>query len=100
MNFLPTVGIGATNCVGSDRYPYTVIEVQSPKRIVVQADNYKRTDKNGLSESQTYEYSPNPDGSTRVLTMRKNGRWCEVGDSMDYGGWAIGYRSAYQDPSF
>lgn len=94
------VGIGATEIVGSDRYPYTVVEVLSDKKIVVQADDYKRTDKNGMSESQTYEYTPNPNSLRVVVTLRKNGRWVREGESGKGRGFAIGHRDAHQDPHF
>lgn len=94
------VGDGATKSVGSDRYPFTVVEVVSPKKIKVQGDSFRRTDSNGLSESQTYEYTPNPDARIVVLTLRKNGRWIEQGESLNGSRYYIGARNAYQDPSF
>ena len=94
------IGVGATKSVGSDRYPYTVAEIVSPKKIKVQADSYRRTDSNGFSESQTYEFSPNPDARIVVLTLRKNGQWVEQGESMNGSRYYIGTRNAYQDPSF
>lgn len=95
------VGIGATKFSGSDRYPYTVVEVVSDKKVILQADIAKRTDKNGLSEIQTYEYTPDPDAEKIVVTLRKNGRWVRDGESMKGGtGFHIGHREAYSDPSF
>lgn len=96
----PKVGMGATQGVGSDRYPFTVVEVINDRKIVVQGDSYRRTDSNGLSESQSYEYTPNPDAQRIVVTKRKNGRWYEQGQPMGHGAFNIGHRSAYQDPSF
>lgn len=97
----PTVGMGVTQIVGSDRYPYTVVEIVNDKTIVIQQDNAVRTDTNGISESQKYEYSPNKEGKKIVLTKRKYGRWREKGDSL-HGGtpYNIGTRRMYQDPSF
>tara|TARA_Y100000034_G_C6866253_1_gene394840 strand:- start:8 stop:313 length:306 start_codon:yes stop_codon:yes gene_type:complete len=95
------VGDGATMGVGSDCYPYTVVEIKSPRCIIVQSDNYTRTDKNGLSESQEYDYSPNPQGGKVTLTLRSNDRWVRKGESMRGGSrWTIGSRRAYQCPSF
>lgn len=95
------VGTGATAHVGSDRYPYTVVEVISDKKLVVQRDEFRRTDSNGFSESQTYEYTANPDAEKVVITLRGNGRWVRQGESAKGGtGFSIGHRSAYQDPSF
>jgi hypothetical protein len=95
----PVVGMGATNCMWSDRKPYTVVEVlKSGKRCVLQADNYTRVDKNGMSESQSYIYEPDPNGSKVTVSLRKDGRWRAVGSSSDV--YSIGVRSAYHDFSF
>ena len=65
-------------------------------------------DKNGMSESQTYSYEPNPNG--RLLTFRKSktGAWEEVRvnpktgrfNKVDGFGLHIGERSKYNDFSF
>lgn len=70
----PVVGMGVTECLYSDRNPFEIIEVKDPKNIVVRAMSYKRTDNNGMSESQEYTYFSNPDGQVFHLTLR-NGRW-------------------------
>lgn len=97
-NFIPEVGMGATEIIGTDRTPYTVIEVLSPRKIRVQADFYKRTDANGMSDFQTYEYAPNIEGVIETLTKRKDGNWRVMGtdDSL----FRIGYRRKYYDYSF
>jgi len=101
---IPSVGDGATQCVGSDCYPATVIKVDIQKggtgrvTVTIQSDNYQRADSNGpYTEDQTYTYTPNPNGGTTQV------RWTK-------GGWRIGgmrgtpvyfgSRRAYQDPSF
>lgn len=94
---VPVVGMGATLISWSDRYPYTIIQVITDRKIVVQEDNATRIDSNGVSESQNYEYSPNPDGQTYTLTKRKNGQWKVSKDGTKF---AIGYRSKYYDYSF
>jgi len=94
------VGQGATYSIGSDRYPYTVIEVSSPTRVVVQADYYRRTDNNGFSESQTYEYTHNPSAFQTIVTRRKDGVWRKKGDTKGGGRFSLHGRNAYQDPSF
>ena len=96
-----TVGQGATYYIGSDRYPFTVVEILSPKRVVVQADNSKRTDLNGISEIQVYEFEPNPDAQRIVVSCRQNGSWRKKGDSSRGSGYfSFSGRSAYLDPSF
>jgi hypothetical protein len=98
---IPVVGMGVTEYVGSDRYSYTIVEVITPRKIVVQPDSCVRTDKNGLSEIQEYTYTSCPDASKTIVTKRKNGRWVQVGEPMVGGrGFGVGYRKAYQDPSF
>lgn len=96
----PEVGMGATRHSGSDRYPYTVTAVLSPTRIQVKRDNYRRTDTNGHAGPQEYEYTPDPDGPADTLTLRRNGRWVQVGEPQTSQGFTIGVRRAYQDPSF
>src|SRR5690606_11035234 len=97
----PEVGMGATEILYTDRHPYTIIEVNEKKtRIVVQQDNAKRIDNNGMSETQCYEYSPNPEARKRVLTLRKTGQWIEKGESLKGNKYLIDYREEYRDYSF
>jgi hypothetical protein len=96
----PTVGMGATQQVGSDRYPFSIMEIKSDRCLVVQADEYVLTEGSGQSEHQVYSYSPNCLGTTRTLTFRKNGRWVQEGQGMNSEHWYIGDRNAYRDPSF
>lgn len=98
----PVVGMGVTRCVGSDRYPFTVIIVVNSRKIVVLGDSYRRIDNNGLSEQQEYEYTPNSYGDEYTLTLRKNGQWVVEGEDMKKAScrWYIGERVAYKDPSF
>ena len=99
-NVIPTVGMGATKVVGSDRYPYTVTQILSPTRIIVSSDTYTRVDKNGLSEIQQYEYASNFNDEGTIITKRKNGRWYKKGESSKGSSYVVGVRRAYQDPSF
>lgn len=96
----PEVGMGVTECMWSDRHAYTIVRVVNAKTIVVRRDKAVRTDKNGISESQTYSYEEDPTGTERTVTLRKNGRWVTKGESMNGTGWMIGSREEYEDPSF
>ena len=105
----PVVGMGATLLSWTDRNPGTVVEVNHRKRfIVVQDDDYRRTDKNGLSESQAYEYTPNPNGHRRIFRKMKDGRWAEHVVNPDTKrlvkaggcGLLLGRREKYHDFSF
>ena len=94
------VGMGATMCGWTDRYAGTVISV-SETQVAVQEDRATRTDKNGMSESQTYAYSPDANGRIFVFTKRKYGGWVERGRKMGNGRRvSFGGRSAYYDYSF
>jgi hypothetical protein len=96
----PKVGMGATEYCWSDTHPWTVIKLIGLKTIVVQRDESIRTDNNGLSESQEYIYERNPEGPTRILTLRKNGVWIVKGESMKGKAFGIGHRREYYDPCF
>lgn len=95
---VPEVGMGATELCWSDRHPYTIIEIsKSGKRMKVQADIAIRTDNNGMSESQEYEYKRDPEGAIRTLYLTKTGKWRELKGICFF---SIGSRSEYYDFSF
>jgi hypothetical protein len=97
----PEIGMGVTQLCFSDRHPYTIIDVISSHEILVQSDNAVRVDNNGMSDSQDWEFSPNPRGIKHILTLRKNGAWKCKGDSLKSSyNWMIGKRSKYHDFSF
>jgi hypothetical protein len=76
--------------------------------VEVREDRAIRTDSNGLSESQTYTYEPNPNGERHWFRRRKNGIWEEVTRNQVSRRWnatgglglRIGEREEYRDPSF
>lgn len=92
----PEVGMAATILSWTDRHAGTVIEVK-PKKILVRLDHAKRVDRNGLSESQEYEYSRNPNGALYELRLQKDGSWRGRGRGV---GVLLGQRREYRDPSF
>lgn len=93
------IGMGATRLMVTDRHPYTVVEIINDRTIVVQEDNARRLDRNGQSESQQYEFTPNPNGERVILTKRKDGRWVQKGVPLNAGSnWRIGERMKYIDP--
>lgn len=85
----PEVGMGATKLWYSDRTPFTVIEVKSPKRIVVQMDKVRK---------EVIERDEN--GSIYELSLRKNNRWVEVGQRKEAEFYMLNTRYAYTDPHF
>jgi len=72
----PEVGDGVTICYWSDSEPATIIKVStSAHKLTIQTDKSKRIDKNGISESQEYEYTSDPDGSVYVAYLRLDGTY-------------------------
>lgn len=62
------VGMGATELLYTDRNPYTVIEVKSKNRILVQADGAINK---ATFPDQEWEYSRNPEGQILELIKTK-----------------------------
>ncbi len=93
----PEVGMGCTIGIGSDSYAATVISISpSGHQLTVQHDKATRTDNNGMSGSQVYEYERDPNGSTMKFTLRKNGRYQGAGRNYCYY-LVLGKRKAHID---
>lgn len=93
----PTIGMGATELCWSDRHPLTVIDIsKTGKTITLQKDNAKRIDKSGMSESQNYEYSRNPNGVIYKARKNSKGQWKIIGGHRIL----LGKREEYFDFSF
>lgn len=72
----PTVGMGGTLLCYSDREPVTVVEVSPDgKTLWFTHDKATRTDSNGMSESQSYEYETVPGAWRDLAKLDKTGRW-------------------------
>ena len=105
----PEIGMGATLLSWSDRHPATVIDVFTHGKftyVAVQDDDAKRIDTNGISESQDYEYTRNPNGAIRYFRL-KNDTWESVYIDPDTnrfkkgcGSICFGLREKYYDYSF
>lgn len=94
----PRVGMGATIQAYSDSYACTIIQVlYNSKRLVLQEDKATRTDNNGMSESQSYDYSPDPNGKVYFATKRKDGSFRLVGQTSLV---SLDVRKKYHDYSF
>lgn len=90
------IGMGATQAMHSDRHAFTVVRVSpSGKTVWVQQDRAIRTDENGMSDSQTYEFSPDPSAPEIMLRRTKRG-W----HSRTHGRFVVGERSEHYDYSF
>jgi len=95
----PSLGMGATIHIGSDRVAATIIQItHNYKRIVLQEDMATRTDQNGMSESQTYTYQPDFNGKLWYASKRKDGRWRVSGGN--YLLVSLGVRNSYYGYSF
>lgn len=92
----PEIGIGVTEIMFSDRHPYTITAILSPKRIQVKPDIVKRIDKNGFSEGQEYEYITDEKAEPITLFLNKFGRWKQLGNSQG-STFLIGKREEYYD---
>ena len=71
------VGTGVTEYSYSDRSPYEVTQVINQKHIFIRAMDYKRIDKNGMSDAQSYEFISNPEKPEIELVL-KNNVWYKV----------------------
>lgn len=92
---VPVVGMGATMLGWTDRVAGTVVKV-TKTQVHVQRDDSKRTDTNGMSDQQTYEYTPDPTASIYIYRKTKRG-WRSNGG---YSGLWLGVRQTYHDYSF
>lgn len=107
---VPVVGMGATLLGWTDRHAATVVGIETlvqeggkvkKGEILIRRDRAVRIDKNGMSESQTYEYSEDTAAPTVAYTFRKNGSWVRKGDTLKGGQRvALGHRDEYHDFSF
>jgi hypothetical protein len=104
----PAVGMPATITHYTDRDPATVVGWDG-KILAVTEDDYKRVDSNGMSESQTYEYTSNFDAAPHYFRRGKDGRWQRVFKNPATGRWRqhgrgpgliVGFREKYHDFSF
>lgn len=104
------VGDGATLISYSDRHAGTVVEMFTKGKaqyVTVQEDNAERIDDNGMSESQEYKFTPNPQGATHTFKLLPGRPWKQVrkndkGRFVFYDGYGLrlGHRSEYYDFSF
>lgn len=109
---VPEVGMGVTIFGWSDRHAGTIVELfihRKRNMMKVQHDHAVRTDKNGFSESQEYEYERNPNGITVYYRQNLEGRWEHVRKAQEWekGQWIkeggslrLGEREEYYDFSF
>jgi hypothetical protein len=98
----PQIGMGVTQHIGSDRYPYTIVKVISPKKLEIHPDDYTPDKEHEFDyySNQVYIYTPSNSSHTLIITLRKNGRWIQQGQSINDSPFSIGERNYYSDPHF
>lgn len=95
---VPIVGMGITECHYTDREAGTINRVsKSGKTFWYTVDDAERTDKNGMSESQDYTYTPNHDRYPNRATLRKDGVFRSTGTNYPI---ILGRRNKFYDYSF
>lgn len=94
---IPELGMGATILMWTDRHAATVVKISaSGKTITLREDKATRSDGNGMSDQQSYNYEADPNGRELVARLGKKG-W---NVSRLGAGLLLGTRSAYHDYSF
>jgi transcription elongation factor Elf1 len=76
----PLLGMGVTESIGSDSSAYTIIEMKTDRRIVIQADVSLMTEGSGYTEHQEYAFSRNQHAAMKALSKNKEGLWVAVRD--------------------
>jgi hypothetical protein len=95
-NTKPEVGMAATLCYYTDRHAATVIAVSlNGRKVTVREDKVIRTDSNGMSECQSYEFERDPAGAEHVFYRQGDGSYGRGGVRL-----ALGVRKSYHDYSF
>lgn len=101
-NSIPKVGEGATHLMWTDRHALEVVAVNEDNTVAVLAPiNAKRTDKNGFSESQEYNYD-NVNMDAQFVVVYKNGSWRQVCHQViftdDFSKWIDANMSEWRNP--
>ena len=100
----PKIGDGCTICMYTDRHAGTIVEVKrfvsgnrkgQIKKVIVQRDTAVRTDENGMSDAQSYQYERDSKGQLYEFRVTKNGSY-----KGNVGSLLIGSREEYYDYSF
>lgn len=94
----PRVGMGVTECWYGDRKAGSIIEVYpSGRRAKFQYDKAIRTDGNGISRSQEYQYEPDASGIIRTIFLASDGKWRVFGGGQTV---LLDQRNAFHDYEF
>ena len=94
----PVVGMGVTICHYSDRAVGTITRVsKTGKSFWFKHDIKKRVDNNGMSDSQTYEYTENPEANEIPVRMNRRGIYMTLKSRYPV---VLGVKNAFHDFSF
>ncbi len=110
----PEVGMPVTFLGYTDRNPGTIVQtftIGAFRYFQATHDHYQRTDDNGMSEMQTYDYTPRPkaqrytyrqkhsepDAPWRQVNINERGNYVNVNGA---DGIRLGVREKYHDFSF
>ena len=102
------MGGGASVNIGSDVYPYTIVNYKKDK-VAIQEDFAKPTKDSNYYSNQEYIYSPNDEGEVLYFKLDKNKNWLQVVRNEKTNRWnktnpsyrvVFGQRKKYRDPSF
>lgn len=96
----PELGMGATENCWSDRHAYTIVGILKGGEIMVQRDAATVIKGSTQDGSAEYKYEADPNGATRILTKRTDGRWRAKGDSKKGNTYTLGIRNEHRDPHF
>lgn len=109
----PKIGVAVTLPGYTDCYPATIVDVLSPKKIVVRQDRALKDPSwkpevsiGGFSAhvsnnyDQKWLYEQNLDAEPQVYTLRKNGKWVKQGQPMKGERAVLGYRKYFYDYNF
>lgn len=98
----PQIGMGVTQILWSDRYPFEVVAIKDTRHITVREMNAKLISGSWMDECQEYEYESNENGRTFDLFLTNKGRWvARIGrEYIDGYTWYVGNAEMYRDPHF
>lgn len=89
--------------VGSDVYPYEIVEVVNDRTIKIRAMHYEPDKENGYNyyEGGPWIITSDPCQPLEVITRRKNGNWYPKGQKDWYNPFSFGSKPRkYRDPHF
>ena len=100
-DIIPEVGMGATELCYSDRHAYEITKIIDARHILVRRLDYKRTDTNGISEIQEYEFTSNSSFPEETLFKTHKGKWKQrIGSHGEGNVFLLGVKEEYRDPTF